>query len=109
MFVRGIDGSSTSDLGIRRVVFKLHPTFNPPTVTVSQPPFEVGRIGWGIFDVGIEIYTDAEGAQPVALQWTLQFEESIGSTTIDLDAEMKATRAVVKAKDDQVSDSRDQV
>jgi len=41
---------------IDRVCFKLHPTFQPSTITVNCDPFEVDRVGWGVFTVPITIY-----------------------------------------------------
>ena len=44
---------------ISKVVYGLHPTFNPATVTVTaaeSPSFELARLGWGTFDVHAEIY-----------------------------------------------------
>ena len=40
---------------IKSVTFKLHPTFNPPSVKVCEPPFQVYRLGWGVFDIEITI------------------------------------------------------
>jgi transcription initiation factor IIF auxiliary subunit len=36
---------------IEKVVVDLHPTFNPPKVTLTKEPFEVNRIGWGTFQI----------------------------------------------------------
>ena len=40
---------------ISKVEFKLHPTFHPPKVTVNKFPFQIKRIGWGIFEIKIII------------------------------------------------------
>ena len=40
---------------IKSVTFNLHPTFNPPSVKVSEPPFQISRIGWGVFEIEIKI------------------------------------------------------
>ncbi|PVH91848.1 hypothetical protein DM02DRAFT_311846 [Periconia macrospinosa] len=34
---------------IKEVRVNLHPTFRPPRVTLHAPPFEVRRLGWGVF------------------------------------------------------------
>ena len=54
MYLRGHDGrrgNSRDDFGIEKVEFKLHPDYNPSTISCLKPPFEVTRDGWGVFDV----------------------------------------------------------
>jgi hypothetical protein len=41
---------------IEKVVYELHPTFFPPTVTVTEPPYEVARLGWGYFSITVNIH-----------------------------------------------------
>jgi len=41
---------------IEKVVFHLHEDFDPPTVELRSPPYEVERIGWGTFDIKVEIH-----------------------------------------------------
>lgn len=43
-----------SDL-IKCVTFNLHPTFNPPSIKVNVAPFQITRIGWGIFNIELKI------------------------------------------------------
>ena len=40
---------------IKCVTYHLHPTFTPSVIKVKQAPFLLSRIGWGYFDVEIEI------------------------------------------------------
>ena len=40
---------------VEEVTYKLHPTFNPPSVTIKQPPYTLKRIGWGTFNIEINI------------------------------------------------------
>uniref|UniRef100_A0A7S3NSW9 YEATS domain-containing protein n=1 Tax=Euplotes crassus TaxID=5936 RepID=A0A7S3NSW9_EUPCR len=40
---------------VSKVEFKLHPTFQPSKVTVDRMPFQIKRIGWGIFEIKITI------------------------------------------------------
>lgn len=53
--VKGVDGE---DIGvwIKKVIFKLHDTYENPSRTVTKPPFEVHETGWGEFDIMIRIY-----------------------------------------------------
>lgn len=34
---------------VEKVVFKLHPSFKPHSISISQAPFRITRIGWGTF------------------------------------------------------------
>jgi len=40
---------------VKEVTYKLHPTFNPPEVTLDTPPFAIDRLGWGTFTVLIAV------------------------------------------------------
>lgn len=37
------------------IVRPLHPTFQQPLVILREPPFQMDRLGWGMFKAGIEI------------------------------------------------------
>jgi len=52
MFVRGQD----VEPDIEKVIFHLHPTFQPSKITVSAAPFELERSGWGTFTVRVEVH-----------------------------------------------------
>ena len=47
--------SNTSEF-VEKVRFKLHETFNPNVVEVTEYPFEVTRSGWGAFEIKIRVY-----------------------------------------------------
>lgn len=59
VFVRGPQGEDISYF-IKKVVFKLHDTYNNPTRTIEEPPFEVTETGWGEFEIGIKIFFISE-------------------------------------------------
>jgi NAD-dependent SIR2 family protein deacetylase len=40
---------------IQSVIFDLHPTFNPPSIQIINPPFLISRKGWGEFKIAITI------------------------------------------------------
>eukprot|EP01059_Diplonema_ambulator_P008031 TRINITY_DN1755_c0_g1_i1.p1 TRINITY_DN1755_c0_g1~~TRINITY_DN1755_c0_g1_i1.p1 ORF type:complete len:474 (+),score=133.42 TRINITY_DN1755_c0_g1_i1:182-1603(+) len=63
------------------VVFKLHPTFTPNTVTVNTPPFAVSRRGWGEFAIEITLYLRAGGVRTIRHELCLS---SSDVRTIDL-------------------------
>lgn len=40
---------------IKSVTYHLHPTFKPSDITVKEAPFLLSRLGWGYFDVEMDI------------------------------------------------------
>mmetsp|Transcript_6771 Transcript_6771/g.8850 ORF Transcript_6771/g.8850 Transcript_6771/m.8850 type:complete len:99 (+) Transcript_6771:411-707(+) len=40
---------------VKSVTYHLHPTFKPSVIKVTEAPFLLSRIGWGYFDVEMEI------------------------------------------------------
>lgn len=69
---------------VRSVKVNLHPTFHPPSLTLTSPPFEVSRLGWGTFPVSATItlkdryrwIVDGTGTQSTSLtiEWALSFQ-----------------------------------
>ncbi|KAF2472789.1 uncharacterized protein BDR25DRAFT_219293 [Lindgomyces ingoldianus] len=71
---------------IQEVSVDLHPTFRPPRLVLTQPPFEIRRLGWGWFTIEARILLKepyswiTHGAdqrartQMLMLEWTLDFE-----------------------------------
>lgn len=51
MFVRGEGLKELLDY----VEFELHPSFQPSKVKVWEPPYEITRTGWGIFEIGVKV------------------------------------------------------
>jgi len=41
---------------IDKVIFELHPSFEPSVIEVSESPFEVSTEGWGVFDVQVKVF-----------------------------------------------------
>lgn len=41
---------------IEKIQISLHPTFYSPEITLIHAPFEIKRLGWGVFDIPIKIY-----------------------------------------------------
>lgn len=79
---------SVEDQFVDRIVVHLHPTFSQPTVFVDAPPFQVRRVGWGIFDVRAVIYFKPEwDIAPLPISWTLDFDAPDRHTTVLLDIE----------------------
>ena len=60
---------------IDQVVFELHPSFSPNRPTVWAPPFEVERVGWGMFEIAATVhFLPSIGAAPLTLKHTLSFD-----------------------------------
>ncbi|GIM06571.1 hypothetical protein Vretimale_10790, partial [Volvox reticuliferus] len=60
---------------IERVVVHLHRTFNPPVVVLTEPPFLVRRVGWGIFVVRAEVHFKERWRHPpIWCRWLLDFD-----------------------------------
>jgi YEATS domain-containing protein 4 len=55
LYVRGADGEDISYF-VSKVVFTLHPSFNPPTREVTKWPFEITEHGWGEFEAKITLH-----------------------------------------------------
>jgi transcription initiation factor IIF auxiliary subunit len=73
---------------IDHVVYHLHPTFNPPKVTVSKYPFILARIGWGYFEVHVEVHFKAWAKlPPMELDHMLSFEEGGASAGFFVEVE----------------------
>lgn len=56
---------------IRRVIFTLHPTFQPPVITVDSPPFEIENYGWGEFEILMKLEFVDVNERPVEVCWVL--------------------------------------
>jgi len=54
IYVSSADGDDLNSC-IQEVEFVLHPTFFPPTLICKHGPFEVSRLGWGSFQIGVNI------------------------------------------------------
>lgn len=40
---------------IKSVTYHLHPTFKPNKIKISEAPFLLSRVGWGTFDIDMDI------------------------------------------------------
>jgi hypothetical protein len=74
-----------------------HPTFHPQLFHLTKSPYQVSRIGWGFFTIYAAIVLkpgygwvkdDVSGSDPdgtsVLSEWTLDFEGTGSSKTLDL-------------------------
>jgi len=56
VYVRSSNPKQNLDEFVEKVTFKLHPTFVPKTLSLERSPFEIERVGWGTFDIGISVH-----------------------------------------------------
>eukprot|EP00759_Apiculatamorpha_spiralis_P028332 PhF_6_TR30797/c0_g1_i2/m.45346/K11341/YEATS4, GAS41, YAF9; YEATS domain-containing protein 4 len=69
-FVKSPFDDMSLDGVVDQVVFRLHHTFANPVRVVKAPgPFEVSEVGWGQFDMGIEVYFTGMTAPYVMRHW----------------------------------------
>lgn len=64
VYVRGAGGEDISYF-VSKIVFTLHPSFEPNTRELTQFPFEVTEMGWGEFEVKIAIHFHDPAETPV--------------------------------------------
>ena len=68
---------------IKRVVFVLHPTLQPPTRTLETGPFEVTERGWGEFEITLQIFFhDSRDNKPLELQHMLKLYPDENATAV---------------------------
>ncbi|KAJ3024590.1 UNVERIFIED_CONTAM: NuA4 histone H4 acetyltransferase complex and the SWR1 complex subunit [Siphonaria sp. JEL0065] len=85
IFLRGANGEDLTHI-IKRVSFKLHESFVPPTRIVESPPFEVTETGWGEFEIMIRISFMDSQEKPLQLFHQLQLypkDEAGGEPDMD--------------------------
>ena len=75
---------------IHTVLYKLHPTFNPPQVLKRKKPFSLRRLGWGTFEIDITItWKSWLKKEPTEFKHLLSFEgdgkKTVFSITFDKD------------------------
>eukprot|EP00930_Biecheleria_cincta_P042830 TRINITY_DN29470_c0_g1_i1.p1 TRINITY_DN29470_c0_g1~~TRINITY_DN29470_c0_g1_i1.p1 ORF type:complete len:309 (+),score=26.77 TRINITY_DN29470_c0_g1_i1:94-927(+) len=76
----GAAGQHTAKL-IEKVVYQLHPTFRPSTVTAEPPNFSICRYGWGTFTVECCIHwVSWLGMAPTQVSHYLEFDGNGGRT-----------------------------
>lgn len=81
---------------VRSVNVRLHPTFRPPEIRLLNQPFEVRRLGWGVFQVRATVELKppyqwvedgstrraARSQSKILLDWMLQFDEPEAGTRV---------------------------
>jgi len=69
-----------------KIVVHLHPTFSPPVLEFKKPPFQVERVGWGVFNIDITLYFQKNTKKPpMDISWYLSFRDGGRQKTVDLE------------------------
>ena len=62
---------------IKSVTYHLHPTFKPSKITVSEAPFLLSRLGWGYFEVEMDVeFQPSTGLGTKKLKHMLSFDDA---------------------------------
>ena len=72
VYVRAANPEEDPSLYIRKVIFHLHPTLQPPSRTIETAPFEVTEQGWGEFEISVQIFFHDSKEQPVEMMHQLR-------------------------------------
>jgi len=96
VYVRAIDPDEDLSLSIKRIVFQLHPSFNPASRTLESAPFEVTEQGWGEFEINMQIFFHDANEKPIDISHLLKLYPD-GET-----APLTANRPVVSERYDEI-------
>lgn len=55
MYVAFNGGSDLTEKYVKSVTYHLHPTFTPNKIKVEKAPFLLARVGWGYFEIQMDI------------------------------------------------------
>ena len=72
VYLRAANADEDLSQIIKKVVFVLHPTLQPPTRTIETAPFEVTEQGWGEFEISLQIFFHDSREKPVELSHMLK-------------------------------------
>lgn len=80
------DASQHTSKLIEKIVYSLHPTFKPSSVTAYGPTFSISRLGWGTFPVECEIHWNPSlRVPPTIIDHWLEFEAGGARTSGSVD------------------------
>ncbi|KAK3333342.1 yeats family-domain-containing protein [Cercophora scortea] len=72
IYVLDQDGKEKPAKCFTKVVFHLHPSFDNPVQTFTEPPFKCTNEGWGEFEMTIDMFTTEKGGKS-SIQHDLNF------------------------------------
>lgn len=71
---------------IKQVTYHLHPTFKPNKIVVKEAPFLLSRVGWGYFDIDMELeFQPAMGLPSKMLTHGLCFDDKGKTSSVFLE------------------------
>jgi len=63
IYVLDQDGKEKPARCFTKAVYNLHPSFDNPVQTFTEPPFKCTNEGWGEFEMSIDLYTTEKGGK----------------------------------------------
>jgi len=72
VYLRAANPDEDISVYVKKVVFALHPTLQPPTRTLETGPFEVTEQGWGEFEISLQIFFHDSREKPLELSHMLK-------------------------------------
>ena len=72
VFLRSANADEDMSTYIKKVVFILHPTLQPPTRVLETAPFEVTEFGWGEFEITVQVFFHDSREKPIELMHMLK-------------------------------------
>ena len=76
MFVSLNNNPEETQKYIKSVTYHLHPTFRVNKIKLTEAPFLLSRVGWGTFDIKIDIeFQDSTGLGTKRMNHGLTFED----------------------------------
>jgi len=71
VYVRGPEGEDLTPW-LKKVMFKLHSSFDNPNRVILKPPFEVTEVGWGEFEIIVVLYFQDPTERPLEMYHLLK-------------------------------------
>merc|ERR1711865_777494 len=93
--------SSGDAVLIKKVVYKLHETFAVPVVEVTEPPFCLREVGWGLFKVHAEVHLHDGRVLPLEHELCFDQPEQFRSILLQLHPPPQVSPDCAKAESEQ--------
>eukprot|EP01083_Nonionella_stella_P023718 65627_1 len=74
MFISTSKDKLIAPRSIQKVAYSLHESFKNNHVTVKKTPFYLRKVGWGAFDVGVEIVFKDDNKESIRMTHWLNFD-----------------------------------
>ena len=78
---------------IKSVTYHLHPTFKPSVIKIEEAPFLLARVGWGYFEIQMDVeFQEWTGMPKAVLHHELCFEERGRTSSIIMEISEQASK-----------------